>query len=177
MFTGIIEELGSVHSIEERGENARIVISARVVTEGTNHGDSIAVNWRFRVADDVEIAFRDERCGEQRAIAGRDFGDFLAWRKDDTPSYQLATVVDEIDFGITEVVRGADLIKSTFRQLTLFDALGAPPPRFYHAPLMRDESGQRLAKRYDALALRELRAQGVTAESILEQFERDVPEP
>ena len=101
-------------------------------------GDSIAVNWRFRVADDVEVAFRGERCGEQRAIAGRDFGDFLAWRKDDTPSYQLATVVDEIDFGITEVVRGADLIKSTFRQLTLFDALGAPPPRFYHAPLLRD---------------------------------------
>ena len=134
---------------------------------------SIAVNWRFRVPDDIEVWFRDECAGEQRATAGRDFGDFLVWRKDDTPSYQLATVVDEIDLGITEVVRGADLIKSTFRQLLLFEALNRLPPHFYHAPLMRDETGQRLAKRHDALALRTLRAQGVSPAAILEQFEQE----
>jgi glutamyl-tRNA synthetase len=131
---------------------------------------SAGVNWRFRVPDDVEIRFRDERCGEQGAIAGKDFGDFLVWRKDDTPSYQLATVVDEIDLGITEVVRGADLIKSTFRQLLLFEALEQTPPRFYHAPLMLDEKGNRLAKRHDALAVRTLRAQGMTAEEVRRQF-------
>jgi glutamyl-tRNA synthetase len=133
-------------------------------------GETIGVNWRFRVPDGNEIGFRDECCGEQRAVAGEDFGDFPVWRKDDTPSYQLATVVDEIDFGITEVVRGADLVKSTFRQLLLFDALSSPPPHYYHAPLMLDEKGGRLAKRHDALALRTLREQGVTAEEIRRRF-------
>ena len=129
------------------------------------------LNWRFRVPDGEEIGFRDERCGEQRAIAGRDFGDFLVWRKDNLPSYQLATVVDDVELGITEVVRGADLIKSTFRQLLLFRALGAPAPRFYHALLMVDERGERLAKRHDALALRTLRAQGKSPEEVRKLFD------
>lgn len=139
-------------------------------------GETITVNWRFRVPDDEEIAFRDERCGEQRAIAGRDFGDFLVWRKDNVPSYQLATVVDDAELGITDVVRGADLIKSTFRQLLLCRALGASAPRFYHAPLMLDERGERLAKRHDALALRTLRAQGIAPASILRQFSPELAE-
>ena len=135
------------------------------------------VNWRLRVPDGLELHFVDGHHGEQRAVAGRDFGDFLVWRKDDTPSYQLATVVDEIEFGITEVVRGADLIKSTFRQLLLFGALGRTPPRYYHAPLLLDPAGERLAKRHDALALRTLRAQGVKPETILEQFEQEIRKP
>jgi glutamyl/glutaminyl-tRNA synthetase len=135
--------------------------------------DPIDVNWRFRVPDGIEFRFVDQRQGIQRAVAGRDFGDFLVWRKDNVPSYQLATVVDEMEFGITEVVRGADLIKSTFRQLLLFEALGRTPPRYYHAPLVLDDKGERLAKRQDALALRTLRAQGVKPESILRQFEQE----
>jgi glutamyl-tRNA synthetase len=133
----------------------------------------IRVNWRFRVPDEAEVIFHDERCGEQRAIAGRDFGDFLVWRKDDTPSYQLATVVDEAELGITEVVRGADLIRSTFRQVLLSAALGYRAPRFFHAPLLLDENGRRLAKRHDALALRTLRAQGVTVPEILGRLAAD----
>jgi glutamyl/glutaminyl-tRNA synthetase len=122
--------------------------------------DPITVNWRFRVPDGEMLSFVDGHFGEQRATAGRDFGDFLVWRKDDVPSYQLASVVDDAAMGITEVVRGADLIKSTFRQLLLFRALGLTPPAFYHCPLVTDEQGLRLAKRHDALALRTLRAQG-----------------
>jgi glutamyl-tRNA synthetase len=133
-------------------------------------GDVISVNWRFRVPDDLELRFHDESCGEQIAIAGRDFGDFLVWRKDNNPSYQLANVVDDVEFGITEIVRGADLIKSTFRQLLLFRALGRMPPRFFHAPLMLDEKGTRLAKRHDALALRTLRERGLTPEQVRAQF-------
>jgi glutamyl/glutaminyl-tRNA synthetase len=136
-------------------------------------GARIGVNWRFRVPDGAEIAFDDQRAGPQRAIAGADFGDFLVWRKDDVPSYQLATVVDDIDLGITEVVRGADLIKSTFRQLLLFRALGATAPAFYHAPLMVDGRGERLAKRHDALAIRTLRAQGKSPEDIRKPFTAD----
>jgi glutamyl-tRNA synthetase len=137
----------------------------------------ITVNWRFRVPDAGVVSFRDACAGEQRAVPGGDFGDFLVWRKDDTPSYQLATVVDEAEMGITEVVRGADLIKSTFRQLLLFEALGWKAPGFYHAPLLRDDQGVRLAKRHDALALRTLRAQGVTAEAIRRQFEQEIGQP
>jgi glutamyl-tRNA synthetase len=122
--------------------------------------DPITVNWRFRVTDGETLVFRDGHFGEQRATAGRDFGDFLVWRKDDAPSYQLACVVDDAAMGITEVVRGADLIKSTFRQLLLFRALGLTVPAFYHCPLVNDEQGVRLAKRHDALALRRLREQG-----------------
>lgn len=133
-------------------------------------GERIATNWRFRVPDGAEIVFADGRAGGQRAVAGRDFGDFLVWRKDDTPSYQLATTVDDAELGITEVVRGEDLIRSTFRQLLLFAALGWEAPRFFHAPLLRDERGERLAKRHDALALRTLRERGVRPEEIVGQF-------
>jgi glutamyl-tRNA synthetase len=124
------------------------------------------VNWRFRVPDGESLAFTDGRTGPQHAVAGRDFGDFLVWRKDDAPSYQLACVVDDAAMGITEVVRGADLRLSTFRQLLLYRALGLKAPAFYHCALMTDEKGVRLAKRHDALALRTLREQGQTPEEI-----------
>ncbi len=122
--------------------------------------EPININWRFRVPDGEPLAFLDSHFGSQHAVAGRDFGDFLVWRKDDMPSYQLACVVDDAAMGITEVVRGADLLKSTFRQLLLYRALGLPVPAFYHCPLVRDEQGVRLAKRHDALALRALRESG-----------------
>lgn len=128
--------------------------------------DPVRGNWRFRVPDGETLTFSDGHCGEQRAVAGRDFGDFLVWRRDDLPSYQLASVVDDAALGITEVVRGADLIKSTFRQLLLFRALGHVAPAFYHCPLVTDEHGVRLAKRHDALSLRTLRAQGRTPEEL-----------
>ena len=133
-------------------------------------GEKISVNWRIRVPDGEAFDFHDENLGDQRAVAGRDFGDFLVWRKDDTPSYQLACAVDDAELSITEVVRGADLVKSTFRQLLLFRALGWSPPKFYHAPLMVDTKGERLAKRHDALALRTLREQGVTPQEIITRF-------
>jgi glutamyl/glutaminyl-tRNA synthetase len=129
-----------------------------------------ACNWRFRVPDDEEVRFEDGRFGEQRAIAGRDFGDFLVWRKDDVPSYQLACAVDDTQLEITEVVRGADLIKSTFRQILLLKALGYTPPNYFHCPLMTDDRGERLAKRHDALSLRTLRERGVSAASIIASF-------
>lgn len=116
--------------------------------------------WRFRVPDGEIISFKDANLGPQQFTAGKDFGDFVVWRTDDVPAYQLACVVDDAAMQITEVVRGADLLLSTARQLLLYRALKLPPPAFYHCPLMIDASGVRLAKRHDALSLRRLREQG-----------------
>jgi len=123
-------------------------------------------SWRFRVPDGETISFVDGNLGPQQFTAGKDFGDFLAWRNDDVPSYQLACVVDDAAMGITEVVRGADLLLSTARQLLLYRALQFAAPVFFHCPLVRDAQGVRLAKRHDALSLRQLRQEGHTPESI-----------
>lgn len=127
-------------------------------------------SWRFRVPDGEVIYFRDENLGEQKFVAGRDFGDFVVWRPDDVPAYQLACVVDEAAMQITEVVRGADLLVSTARQILLFRSLGLAVPAFYHCELMRDERGERLAKRHDALSLRTLRNRGVSPEELRLQW-------
>ena len=126
------------------------------------------VNWRFRVPEGEEICFTDLHLGPQRFVAGRDFGDFIVWRRDDVPAYQLAVVVDDAAMGITEVVRGADLLKSTARQILLFRALGLAVPAYFHCDLVRDEAGVRLAKRHDALSIRKLRELGWTAERVRE---------
>lgn len=99
-------------------------------------------------------------------IAGRDFGDFIVWRRDDVPAYQLAVVVDDAAMGITEVVRGADLLKSTARQILLFRALGLAVPDYCHCDLVRDEAGVRLAKRHDSLSIHKLRESGFTPEQV-----------
>ncbi len=132
-------------------------------------GEKITVNWRLRLPA-TELEFIDGHFGPQRATTLRDFGDFLVWRKDDCPSYQLACVVDDAEMAITEVVRGADLITSTFRQLLLYRALGRAEPRFCHLPLVTDAQGVRLAKRHDALSLRDLRTRGWTPAQVIESF-------
>jgi glutamyl/glutaminyl-tRNA synthetase len=124
------------------------------------------VNWRFRVPDGEEIRFNDLHLGPQCMIAGRDFGDFIVWRRDDVPAYQLAVAVDDAAMQISEVVRGADLLKSTARQILLYRALGLEIPAFYHCDLVRDEDGVRLAKRHDALSIRRLRELGWTPERV-----------
>lgn len=123
-------------------------------------------SWRFRVPDGENISFIDGRMGAQEFVAGKHLGDFVIWRPDDVPAYQLACVVDDSTMRITEVVRGADLLVSTARQLLLYRAMKLKPPDFYHCSLLADENGVRLAKRHEALSLRELRRQGRTPESL-----------
>lgn len=125
------------------------------------------VNWRFRVPDGRAVTFEDGDLGPQRFVAGEDFGDFPVWRRDDVPAYQLAVVADDQTMRITEVVRGADLLLSTARQILVYEALGWPAPRWYHCPLVLDERGEKLAKRHDALAIRTLREQGRTPAEVL----------
>lgn len=125
------------------------------------------VNWRFRVPTGENVSFEDRAAGPQSFRAGDAFGDFILWRKDDVPAYQLAVVVDDASMGITEVVRGADLLESTAQQLLVYRALGVVPPAFYHCPLLMDAAGRRLAKRAGSHSLRSLREAGVDAGSLL----------
>ena len=134
--------------------------------------EAAGVNWRFRVPDGEAIEFTDLNLGSQRYVAGHDFGDFLVWRRDDIPAYQLAVVVDDAAMAITEVVRGVDLLKSTARQLLLMRALGYAGPgsgisSYFHCELVRDPAGARLAKRSDALSIRHLRESGMRPEDVL----------
>ncbi len=124
-------------------------------------------NWRFRVPDGEAIELVDRNLGPQRFVAGKDLGDFVVWRRDGGPSYQLACVVDDAAMRITEVVRGADLLKSTARQILLNRALEFRDPAWYHCQLVVDHNGRRLAKRHDPLSLRTLRQSGLTPIKIL----------
>jgi glutamyl/glutaminyl-tRNA synthetase len=150
----------TVYSGKCRSASGSIAVSA----------EAVGVNWRFRVPEGEVIEFVDLQQDHQRFVAGKDFGDFLVWRKDGVPSYQLACAVDDAAMQITEVVRGEDLLKSTARQLLIFRALGLNAPDYFHCELIKDKQGQRLAKRHDALSLRALRKQGVMPEQIVQRF-------
>jgi glutamyl-tRNA synthetase len=149
--------------------------TCRVKVSTAGRYDSPAgVSWRFKVRDGEAISFSDHYFGTQQFIAGQDFSDFLLWRRDDIPAYQLAVVVDDAAMQITEVVRGEDLLKSTARQLLLIRALGYTVPDYFHCPLLRDENNVRLAKRNDALSLRKMREQGTKPEVLREKFRAEL---
>ena len=121
--------------------------------------------WRFRAGEPP--AFTDRYRGEVRLSPAETGGDFVVWRNDDMPAYQLAVVVDDAFQGITEVVRGDDLVPSTPRQLLLYRALGLAPPAFLHVPLVVGPDGRRLAKRHGDTRLSQLRAAGVSPAALV----------
>src|SRR5262249_55862364 len=160
---------------EEAGDELRYPGTCRSkISTAKDWNSPAGVSWRFTVPDGDAISFYDGCFGKQIFIAGKDFSDFLVWRRDDVPSYQLAVTVDDAAMRISEVVRGADLLKSTARQLLLFRALEYAPARYFHCPLLRDESHLRLAKRHDSLSLKALRNQGVTPEALRDRFAQEI---
>lgn len=127
-------------------------------------------SWRF-IVPDADILFRDELAGEISERVARTVGDFVVRRSDGVFAYQLAVVVDDALMGVTQVVRGVDLLESTARQLALYDALGFPRPDLYaHAPLLSDVSGARLSKRDAATGLAPLRQRGSGPQEVLGQL-------
>jgi glutamyl-tRNA synthetase len=122
--------------------------------------------WRFRVPERTPV-FMDGFCGECTIDLHQTGGDFVVWKTTGTPAYQLSVVVDDAEQGVTEVVRGDDLIPSTPRQLLLYEALGYTPPRFYHVPLVVGPDGRRLAKRHGDTRMATLREAGVRPEMLL----------
>ncbi|MDX1948487.1 MAG: tRNA glutamyl-Q(34) synthetase GluQRS [Pirellulaceae bacterium] len=122
--------------------------------------------WRFRATDRERELF-DLVAGPQRCNVARDLGDFVIGKMDGGPAYQLAVVVDDHAMGITEVLRGDDLLPSAFRQLELYDFFGWMPPAFAHVPLVVGRDGRRLAKRHGDTRLATLRQAGVTSASLI----------
>jgi glutamyl-tRNA synthetase len=160
----------AAHAPHDDDEDAEPVFPPELrapIGEGRDAQSPAGVIWRFRVPDGETIRFVDAVRGPQAFTAGVDFGDFVVWRKDDVPAYELAVVADDIAMNITEVVRGEDLLRSTARQLLIYRALDAAPPAWCHLPLVRDENGKRLAKRHQALSIRELRRQGLAPAEVL----------
>lgn len=121
--------------------------------------------WRFRSAMPLP-SYHDLICGEvqPRVEYG---GDFVVWKNNNTPAYQLAVVVDDAEMGVTEVIRGDDLIPSTPRQIELYQAFGYTAPKFGHVPLVVGIDGRRLAKRHGDARLATLQEQGVSVEKFM----------
>jgi glutamyl-tRNA synthetase len=164
-----VERAASAPHLEHEGPVYPGTCAAR--RAGDADGLGSAYCWRFRLPAQTPVfvdAFRGRCTVDLRAVGG----DFVVWKAPrlgipTTPAYQLAVVVDDAAEGVTEVVRGDDLIPSTPRQLLLYEALGLPAPRFVHVPLVVGPDGRRLAKRHGDTRLSALRAAGVCAEALL----------
>lgn len=122
-------------------------------------------SWRV-VVPDREIAFTDGVFGEYKENLARDCGDFILRRADGVYAYQLAVVCDDALGGVTEVVRGCDLLDSTPRQIWLYEMLGSSVPQFYHVPLLVAPDGKRLSKREKSLDLSYLRQKHTAQELV-----------
>jgi glutamyl-tRNA synthetase len=154
-----IERAASAPHPEDEGPTYPGTCSARRVADADGLGDR-PFAWRFRVPPGP-IAWFDLFRGEVRLDPARLGGDFVVARAGVGPSYQLAVVHDDATMGVTEVIRGDDLVPSTPRQILLYRALGWEPPRFGHVPLAVGPDGRRLAKRDGSLKLATLRESGL----------------
>jgi glutamyl-tRNA synthetase len=137
--------------------------------EANNHRPSL----RFWVDDERIVSFTDLLVGPVEQQVQQAIGDFIVCRSDGIFAYQFAVVVDDALMRINQVVRGADLLQSTARQILLFEALGFPVPTFTHVPLLLDEQGKRFSKRTQSAGLEPLRAAGATPEQVVGQLAAD----
>lgn len=119
------------------------------------------------IVPEGKVTIEDAILGPVTSDVALEVGDFSIARRGGQPAYQLAVVVDDAASGVTDVVRGADLLPSAARQWHVRRALGLPEPRYYHVPLVLDAEGRRLAKRADDLSLRELREGGTDPRAIV----------
>lgn len=142
-------------------------LAASVVQENLRSGKRHC--WRFKQFD-AAISFVDLGAGPQTFTYPAELEDFVVWRSDGVPSYQLAVVVDDAAMKITHVLRGADLLVSAAQQIALYRALGLAVPRFAHIPLLLGPDGHRLSKRHRDVTLRSLRQKGIPPTEIVGQL-------
>jgi glutamyl-tRNA synthetase len=157
---------GAPHGPSDEGPRYPGTCAALPAEEVRRRSASRQPSWRFRAAPGP-VPFVDGVHGPWTVDVAAEVGDFVVARADGVVAYQLAVVVDDAAMGVTDVVRGDDLLASTGRQLLLFAALGLPPPRFAHVPLVVGEDGERLAKRHGALSLGDLRAAGADPRAVV----------
>lgn len=162
---GDIERAASAPHEEHEGPVYPGICAGRSAADAERLGDQ-PFAWRFRVPA-KPISFVDGLRGRIEIDLQRAGGDFVIWKSAGTPAYQLAVVVDDAAQGVSQVVRGDDLISSTPRQLLLYAALRLRPPRFLHVPLVVGPDGRRLAKRHGDTRLSMLREQGMQAATLL----------
>lgn len=171
----ILNALSAPH-VEDHEMRYPSTCRALAIGAQTTPGDTESAGepaWRLRVADDAKamVAFTDHIHGPQCVDVQQQTGDFVIWTKAGLPSYQLAVVVDDMRQGVTDVVRGDDLLSSTARQLLLYAALagesGKQPPRWWHLPMVIGTDGRRLAKRHGDTRVAWYRDQKVTAEKVI----------
>lgn len=160
-----VERAASAPHLEHEGPMYPGTCAGRRVADAADLGEA-PYCWRMRTGDAV-VSFDDRFRGPTTLSLRELGGDFVVWKSAGTPAYQLAVVVDDAAQGVTEVVRGDDLVPSTPRQLLLYRALGLTPPRFVHVPLVVGPDGRRLAKRHGDTRLAALRSAGVTAEALV----------
>jgi glutamyl-tRNA synthetase len=162
---GDIERAASAPHAEHEGPVYPGTCAHRRAADAVSLGKQ-PLAWRFRVPREA-MSFHDTVRGDVTIDLANVGGDFVVWKSAGTPAYQLAVVVDDAAQGVTDVIRGDDLVPSTPRQLLLYRALGLSAPRFAHVPLVVGPDGRRLAKRHGDTRLASLRHQGVKAESLL----------
>jgi glutamyl-tRNA synthetase len=160
-----IEAAASAPHVEHEGAIYPATCAGRSAVDAVKWGDR-PFAWRFRTID-RDIEFDDLVVGRQRANVRRDLGDFVVGKMDGSTAYQLAVACDDHAMGVTEVLRGDDLLPSTFRQLEVYEAFGWTSPTFAHVPLVVGPDGRRLAKRHGDTRLATLRQQGVTAQQLI----------
>jgi glutamyl-tRNA synthetase len=145
---------------------SRRAADAVTLTRSASEGPALSFVWRLRTTN-APRAFDDVIAGHQTCNVATELGDFVVAKADASPAYQLAVVVDDHAMGVTEVLRGDDLLPSAFRQLELYDFFGWSPPQFAHVPLVVGPDGRRLAKRHGDTRLTTLREEGVTPEKLV----------
>jgi glutamyl-tRNA synthetase len=166
-----VERAGSAPHLEHEGPVYPGTCAHRTVADAAGLGD-VPYCWRLRLPPET-AAFDDGFRGPTRIDLHNVGGDFVVWKAatraggHGTPAYQLAVVVDDAAQGVTEVIRGDDLLPSTPRQLILYELLGLTPPSFSHVPLVVGLDGRRLAKRHGDTRLAALRDAGVRPEMLL----------
>ena len=158
------KEIEAALSSAPHGEAGRRVYPGTCY-DGPRHSERpLAQRFRIQPEDAKRESFVDRLQGPSNEPLG---GDFVVRRSDGLWAYQLAVVVDDAAQGVTEVVRGSDLLGSTPRQLALYDALGHVPPAFLHVGLVRGDDGSRLSKRHGGTTVGELREAGWSRERVL----------
>jgi glutamyl-tRNA synthetase len=160
-----VERAASAPHLEHEGPTYPGTCAYRRAADAATIADRTYA-WRMRVGNET-IAYDDGFHGGTTLNLREIGGDFVVWKSAGTPAYQLAVVVDDAAQGITEVIRGDDLIPSTPRQILLYRVLGLTPPRFTHVPLVVGADGKRLAKRHGDTRLATLREAGVSAQALL----------